>query len=216
MCDPITAALVVASVGASVAGGGIAASESAKNNNRIVEARNKVLRETTAKNLALGDKNRAAFAQQINTMAPENTAAALAAAQADRGATLESAITPDAAEVPMAGDAPQVIKSELGKRLAETFAKSKASAGALGRFGGYGTQLQDEAIAEAGLGRGINTNNNFVRGNVGILPYLQDYAEYGASKPSSGLGQIISALGGMAGMAAGSRGLARRPAASIY
>lgn len=211
MCDPFTAALLIGSVGASVAGGGIAAGEAARNNNRVAEARNKVLRDTNAKNLALGDKNRSAFAQRIAEMAPENTAAALETAQTDRGTALENAIAPVATEAPVAADAPQVIKSEFAKRLSDTMARSRGEAHTLGKIGGYGTQMQDQAIADAGLGRGINTNNNFVAGNARIMPYLQDYAEYKATKPDSGLGSILQALGQVAGQAAGARGI-KKPA----
>lgn len=215
MCDPVSLGLMAASVAATTIGGGMAAGDAAKNNNRIAEARNKVLRETNARNAALGAQNRSAFAQRISEMAPENTAAALDTAQTDRGTALESAIAPAAIEAPAVSDEPAIIKSDLGKRLAETMAKSKAQAGALGKIGGYGAQLQDQAITDAGLGRSINTNNNFVAGNARIMPYLQDYAEYGATKPSSGLGQIISALGQMAGSAAGARGMKAKPAPGL-
>lgn len=211
MCDPITLTLLAGSAAASFAGTGIAAGEAAKNNNRVAEARNKVLRDTNAKNLALGDKNRSAFAQRIAEMAPENTAAELQTAQDTRGNALEQAITPQAIEAPVAADAPQVIKSEFAKRLSDTMARSRGEAHTLGKIGGYGTQMQDQAIADAGLGRGINTNNNFVAGNARIMPSLQDYAEYRATKPSSGLGELIGALGQVAGQAAGARGM-KKPA----
>lgn len=212
MCDPITLGIMVASTAASVGGAGIAAGEAAKNNNRIAEARNKVLRDTNLRNMALGEKNRALLDARVAEMAPQNTAEALAAAQQERGDNLEAAISTTPTEVPLAGDAPQVIKSELGKKLAETFAKSKASARTLGNIGGYGAQMQDQAIADAGVTRGINTNNNFVGGNMRMLPYLQDYAEYGASKPSSGLGQILQSLGMMGSMYAGTRAPAPKSA----
>ncbi len=207
MCDPLTVALALGGTAASVVGGGMAAGEAARNNNRIAEARNKVLRDTNLRNQALGDQNRSAFAQRIAEMAPQNTSEALQAAQDTRGAALEQSISQPAIEPPAAPDAPAVIKSELGKRLADTFAKSKDQALTMGKIGGYGVQMQDQAIADAGLGRGINTNNDFVAGNARIMPYLQDFAEYKATKPSSGLGQIIAALGGLGVQAAGSRGM---------
>lgn len=205
MCDPVTLAVGGLSAAASVVGGGMQAAEAAKNNRRIAEARNKVLRETNAKNEILVKKNRDAFNKRIVESDKPKQAQDLQNMQADRGAAIAQNIAPTATETPIAGNAPEVVKSNLAKVFADAAERSKAKAAALGNLQGYGDVSRANTLGDSELGLGVNTNNNFAGGNMAILPYLQDFAEFRATKPSSGLGAIIAGLGGLGSQFVGSR-----------
>jgi hypothetical protein len=205
MCDPLTIGLMLAGTAASVVGTGMQAKETIKNDARVAEARNQVLRDTMRKNKEHADANRAAFNTRIDQSEAQPAAQNLANAQTAQTEALTSNLGSTAVDTSLSGDAPQVVKSNLAKTLADAFAESKAKAQSMGKLGGYGANARDDAIADSALGSTINTNNDFVRGDLGIMPYLQDYAEIRARKPSSGLGSIISAFGKAAGSYAGSR-----------
>lgn len=199
---------------ASIAGTAVTANEANQNNTNIAEARNRVLRETQARNKIASDESRSLFAKRIADMAPENTQPQLATEQGQRTDTIQSNIdeAPAIEALPEAAAAPKVVQTALGKRLAEAAEKATARSAAMGKLAGYGDFMQGQAISDEEAGRGIDTQANLIRGNMGILPALQDYAEISAYKPSSGLGEILSTLGSVAGMAAGS-GAFKKPGA---
>lgn len=206
MCDPVTIGLLVAGTAASAVGTGIKSAEAQKNAARVAEARNARLKETLLKNRQHADDSRAAFNTRIGASEKGPADQQLADAQAGQTAAIQSNISPTATEAPLAGDAPTVIKTAFAKAFSDAAEKSMARAAATGKLGAYGTVQRDDAIGDRGLGDKIGTNNSFVRGNLGILPYVQDLAEIQATKPSNGLGDIISAFGQAASMYAGSRG----------
>lgn len=206
MCDPITLTLLVGGTAASVVGGGIQAREAVKADAREANARNKVLQETLRRNETNAVANREAFKKRITESEPAPAAASLATAQDNATTAVQGNLASTATEAPIAGDAPQIIKGAMDKSLSDSFRKSMDNAKSMAQLTGYNAAGRDAAIADAGLGQTINTNNNFVRGNMSIMPYLQDYAAYRAYKPSSGFGQILQSLGSMATQAAGARG----------
>ncbi len=210
MCDPITLAVLAASTAASIGGGMISSSESAQNANRMAAARNRVLEETRKRNLKHSDQNRIQFNDNLANTNDED-GEKLRKAQNDRTDVIQGNINPVAADVPLDANAPKVVQSNLAKTLADTFATSKTNAMHLGALGGYGDRSRDLAIGDSGTQSAIGTNNNFVAGNMGIMPYLQDYAQIRANKPSSGLGDMLSALGKMGSMYAGSMGGSASP-----
>lgn len=208
MCDPITAALLIGGTVASVAGTKIATNEADQNAANMAKARNKVLEQTLARNKAYADDSREIFNKRVADV-NDNGAQNIQQSQADRTANIEANI-PDAAPADtaaMPSSAPAVVKSDLAKRLADVFRESTDKAKGLGALTGYGGYFQDEAIKDASANRGVGVNADSIAGNMNLLPSLMDYAQIGANKPSSGLGQMLTALGGMASSAAGARGM---------
>jgi hypothetical protein len=206
MCDPITIALMAAGTAASFAGTGIAKREAQRNDSREADARNRVLQETLRKNDQHSADSRAAFQRRVTESMQGGADEKLQEAQTNQTTALESNLNTTGAEAPLSGDAPQVVKSTMAKSLKDSFAESMQKAKTAGKLGGYSAQSRDNAIADSSLGDTINQNNGFVRGNMGVMPYLQDYAGLKVRKPSSGLGEMIAAAGQMASSAAGSRG----------
>lgn len=205
MCDPVTIGLMLAGTAASVVGGGMTAKEAQRNDQREADARNRVLKDTLRKNDQHSADSRAAFQRRIADSGADPAKAQLEDAQSQQTTALQSNLNTTGIEAPLAGDAPQVVKTSMAKSLKDSFAQSMDKAKLAAKLGGYNAQARDNAIADSSLGDAINTNNGFVRGNMSVMPYLQDYAGLGARKPSSGLGQMLSAVGGLASSAAGSK-----------
>ncbi len=213
MCDPITLGLMAAGTVASVVGGGMQAKEAVKANGREVAARNRVLQETLRRNDQQSQASREAFQRRVSESEAAPAQQQLAQSQGQAEQTIAGNLATTGTEAPLAGDAPKVVRDTMKSSLGDSFRKSLEQAKRQGALTGYDMAGRDAAISDAGLGREINTNNNFVRGNMSIMPHLQDFAAYQAYKPSSGLGQIIASLGGMATQAAGARGGASKAAA---
>lgn len=212
MCDPFTLALMIGGTAASAIGGGLTAREAQKNDQREADARNRVLKETMARNDRHAAANREQFLKRVGDSEAQPATEQLVMAQGQAEQGISSNLAETAIEAPLAGDAPKVVKDAMKGSLSDSFRKSVEQAKQMGALTGYGATSRDNAIADASLGNEINTNNSFVRGNMSVMPYLQDYASIQARKPSNGLGQILQAAGGMAVQAAGAKGGVKKPA----
>ncbi len=205
MCDPITLAVMAAATAASVTGAGIQSREAIDNARRIAKARNQRLEQTRAENKKFADDSRDIFNKRVADIDGDvNTN--LGVAQAERTAGIEGNIPgPETDVSPVGDDAPQVVKSDFAKKIAEAFAKSTARAQALGKLSGYTGYFARQGDADEAAGRGVGVNANFAAGNMGILPHIQDMAEVQAYRPSSGLGEAMQAIGSALGGYAGTR-----------
>lgn len=210
MCDPFTL-VALAGAAASAVGGGISARETQKNDTREAAARNRVLQDTMRRNDQHSAANREKFLKRVNESTAQPAAEQLIGAQGQAEQTITNNLSETGMEAPLTGDAPKVVKDSMKASLGDSFRKSMDQAKRMGALTGYGTQTRDNAIADTGLSNDINTNNSFVRGDMSIMPYLQDYAGIQARKPSSGLGQILQAAGGIASQAAGAKKPMPRP-----
>lgn len=201
-----TMALLAASTAASVGGGAIARNEAEENNQRIADARNKVLENTLQRQNRLARENEKVLAQTVDRFDPQNQQQTATQAVEKRTADLtgnQVAPAPDAAEVPLAGNAPQVIKGAIAKRMLDAFNKSTDRAKTTAAASAYGDVWGGNSRDITGAGRNIDTTNSFSRSWAGLMPSLQDFAAYNANKPSSGLGQLLQGLGGLGAAFAG-------------
>jgi hypothetical protein len=218
MCDPVTAALMAAGTAASVGGGLVARNEGVKNNSRIAAARNQELRDMMTRQSQLEQGNRDAVNKTLTKFQQPAQDAALANATNTRTNDAVGNITPVStatSEVPLAGNEPQVIKSAMASRMADAFGKSTDLARARAKLGSYGDTLGANNREVGAAGRIVDTGNNFSRQEAALLPARQDLAGYIASKPPSGIGETIQALGQLAGSAAGARGGGGAPRAGL-
>lgn len=209
MCTGMELALLAA--GTALSGGGAYLSNKEANENAaaMTRARNDELALTLAKNRELADRSRKVYDERM----ADSTAERFGERQEDltdrRTDTLTSAVQGvDADSVPISGSAPTVVKSEIAKKLLGATKSAKESAKALGTLGGYGDLWFDQGLQDASAGRDIGVLSNFQQGNMGILPYSQDFAQYAAYRPSSGLGDMMQAAGSVIGGYAGSGKLA--------
>lgn len=205
MCDPITLSLMAAGTAASVAGGGIANREKIDNDTSIANARNAALGRTNATNLALSGKSRDLMTGDIGATTGAQGAQGLQNAQQSAVNTIQGNMAPTGAEPTLDGSMPKVAQSGLGKAISDAAAKSSARGQAMGNLLGYQTYGRDVANQDRDTTSGVGMNNNFVKGNEALLPSILDDEQIKANKPSSGLGGILSTIGGALGGVAGSR-----------
>ncbi len=207
MCTGLEILLPLLGSGLGIAGGAIQQGKLNDQAQAQADARNKVLSATLFKNDALADQSRSIFDKRLEEIQPEAFDQQQADLTAERTDTLEGAIgLPDPEDIPISGSAPQVVRSEIAKRMLGAFEKAKGNAQTLGRLGGYGDTFFRQGLATAEAGNQISVPNNFARGNLGILPHLQDFAEVAAIKPISPIGGILSGIGNVLGSFGGSQG----------
>ncbi len=187
----------------SVGGTAMTAAAQQKQAEAAAEARNNVLRQTLLKNDKIASDSRNLFDKRRAEVEPEPMQAAQEEATADRTATLEASVQQAPEEMSLSGSAPQVVQSELAKRMMSAVEKGKSEAQALGKVGGYGDTWFNQGIANTSTGRDLGVNQNFASGNMALLPYGQDLAEQAAYKPISPFGSILSGLGSAFGSASG-------------
>lgn len=197
MCDPLTLIMGIGGAVASTVGAGMQAGEAAKTNARIAESRNKVLRQTNAMNDEHAAKNRQALNQRVADSGKAKADQQLATAQDTAVDQITQNLAPTATDIPLSGAAPKVVGNSLSTALGDVAKESQARAADIGMFQGYGLNAQDNALGDLGLRDEIGVNNDYVRGNMSIMPYLQDFAEYKAASKakSSPLGSILLGLG---------------------
>ncbi len=209
MClDPASAALLAASTAASAVGSGI----QTRNNNRyadsVAAARNEQLRLTRDKQKQLGEQNQVTLADTFSKFAEPNQTQALSDAQNTRAAAVDSATTaPAANDVPLSGSAPQVIKGAVAQRLLEAFTSATDKNKRLAKLSGYNDTTFGNNLNVNSAGRNIETQNNFSRGEISLLPYSQDFAEAQVKRPDNTLGMVLQTAGQIGAGAAG-RGFA--------
>jgi hypothetical protein len=204
--EPAVIAALVSAAGSAVAAGGTmyASNEASKNAERAAAARNKVMDDTLKRTSDLAKDSRDIYKQREAQIAPEAAAASAEDATAARTATLEGAIPDSAPEaVPISGSAPTVVKSEIAQKLLDATGEAKSQARALGKVGGYGDAWFNQGLESGNTERNMSIPQNFIQGELGLMPYSQDFAEYRAYKPSSGIGEIMTGAGNVLASAGG-------------
>ncbi len=196
MCLPIVGALLGA------VGSMITSNEQQKNAERQAAARNQKMELTLSRNDPIADQSRKALDARLAKSTPDAVTADQTAEQNKRTAQVEQAVTPVAQSTdnaPLTGSAPAVVQSALAKKMQDVFAQGKARAQAAGALGSYGDSWLNQGFANADVNRQQSIDNNFLQGNLQILPAQQDIAETRAYKPISPIGGILSGLGSMFG-----------------
>ncbi len=195
MCLPVLLGAVLSGVGSM-----ITASEQEANAKRQAKARNDKMELTLGRNDQIAQHSKETLDRRLGKITPDAVAKDQKGQTAQRTAQVQAQVADpnaSAGAIPLAGDAPDVVKSALATKMLDVFKQGKSRAQALGTLGGYGDQWMDQGFANAGMGRNQSIDNNFMQGNLSILPAQQDVAERNAYKPISPIGGILSGLGGM-------------------
>jgi hypothetical protein len=198
MCDPATLSLIALGAGTALSAGGgiIAGREATRNAKSIADARNRELERILTENKRNTERARSIFDARIEDI-NENAGSDLETSQQGRVEGVQRNIE----EAPMlpieiGQSAPKVVQSSLSRTLADARADSLGRAESLGKLGGFGDFFQRSAIADETAGRGIDQQLDSIRGRTRLLPSLLDYEEIMATKPQSGLGDILRVIGG--------------------
>jgi hypothetical protein len=193
-------------LGANILGGLISRSDANKSAAAQAEARNSVLREYLAKQLALEEESRGHLNKTVDTYGKGNTQ--LKDAQTARtGAVTETlGAASDPGDIPTSRSAPKNVRSEIAKRMLTAYQDATTRAKAMGAVGGYGDQWTNNNFNIGDTSRQMNTISNFARGNQNILSSQQDLAQIGATKQPSIWGPVLSAGGSLLmGMGGGAK-----------
>lgn len=214
----LNAALIAGGAGAGALGGASSNAHATQlrnekiiNDARMADARNKVLQNYTGVQSGLqGENTQTANDTIAHFGAPQGQV--LTDAQGNRIQTVTDNLAPlndpSYTDVPLAGDAPAGVKSDIAARLRAGFDHALKTSKANAKLGGYGDQWAGNALATAGAGRKVDTVNSFARGNTTLLPSLQDFAQYGANQPvvdnGNVTGSVLSTVGKLLAGAGGS------------
>lgn len=198
--------LALTAAGSAVSGYGAytQGQEEQANNQRIADARNAELEPVLGKVYGNAAQGRAVFNRRLGEVSPSNSRAdqRRLTKQRVRGTTRVAAGGKDA-DIPISGSAPGTVKTEIGKKMLEATKRAKQAAKAKGKLHGYGDFVLDQTLRDQQAGRDIGMFNNFVQGDVGVLPFSQDFAGYSAYQPSSGVGEIFQSAGNLLASGAG-------------
>lgn len=176
--------------------------EADANARRRVEARNQALTNTLRMNSKYGDESRRVLDDRLRGVQPDNMAAQQQSLTNTRMADNVAAVT-DTPAPELAGSAPEVVQSEVAKRMQDVMNAGRQEARTLGKLGGYGDATFRGGLQTAGAGRDIGVQQGFISGNMALLPHRQDIAELRAYRPMSGVGSILKGFGSMLGSAGG-------------
>lgn len=190
MCLPM-----LIGAGLSAAGGAMARNEADQNARREVKARNRELGVLNQKADAATGANQTVLGNTIRAIDP----AMLGRSQNTRVAATEGNLPGAMEDIPMSANAPQVAKAEYAKRMQEALAKAKTTAGNLGRLAGFDQQQFDIGMGTNAAQQDIGFNNAPVQGQARIMPHMADYRAVEAYRPTSGIGQMMQAMGNVMG-----------------
>lgn len=213
MCTGLEIAGIIGPALLSTAGSAMAASEQQRNNERQARARNQELSNAMARNKELSQEALSALDKRISDSSPE--------VQQEKTQTAQDALVnslSEAARVPevdtgISGSAPEVVKTEMAKRLGDSLGTARKNAENLGKLGTFGQMLFNNNVANQQTAQDIALPVGLARSNMDILPGIQDLAQISANKPGSGLGQVLQGLGNLGASAAGSGYFSSTPAA---
>jgi hypothetical protein len=194
---------MLASMGATAAGGAIASNEAEASAVREAKARNDELRRLREKSRAASSANQTALSDALGKMGSET----LGQAQETRTNAITSNIDSATAggDVPLSENAPNIVQAEYAKQAQKATDNAKTSAGRLGRLGGFGQQQFGVGMQTNDAAQQIAANNQPVQSWAQLLPHLQDYRAIESYKPSSGLGRLLQAAGMAFGRASGAK-----------
>ncbi len=212
MCTGAEIALALGSTALSGVGSMMQQNEAAKNAARIQNARNAELDALRTRNKKLSDEATGIFDERMSRQAPDaqqNTQEQVAQQRVSE--LVGAAESAPQVDMGLSGSAPDIVRSEFAKRIADSVGKAKKDAESLGKLGAFSQMQFDNALDNQRTANRISVPVGFAQSNTQMLPYLQNEAELNATKPSSGIGQILQGAGTAGGFLAGSGKLGTMP-----
>lgn len=196
--------MMAASAALSAGGAAISSSEARSNANSRANARNSVLAQSLDRQAQWGKEARGYFDSRMGDYEKPAQEASLTKAQDNRTADItKNMTTPTTGDIPLSGSTPEVVKSEIAKRMLTTFQQATDRAKAAGKVGGYGDTWLGNNMGVTDTARRVGTVNNFSANDAALLPARQDLAEIGATKAPSIWGPLLSAGGQVVAAGAG-------------
>lgn len=206
MCFGAELLLLAASAAAS-AGGKMMSNASAEANARAqADASNAVLDQFLARRKVDQEANTARLNAHLDTMTQPANTAAQEAAVAERGAAIDTAApaSTGAEDIPISGSTPSIVKSEIAKRIGDAFNVATENTKKAAKAASYGDVFGMNQRATESARRDIGVTNSLARDDAALLSNRTELARRAAYKTPSGFGDVLSGLGALGSMAAGS------------
>lgn len=189
MCSPALAGMAALSL----AGTALSAYQQRQYQKSAAEASEDQARAELERQRGFQDESGEQFANTLNRFAMPAQTEALDEAAGQRQEAIESNIAEDFA-VPLSGSTPDVVRSEIAKRMADAVGRGRQQAQALGRIGARGDVGLGNQVA---IGRGnqnLGDIASFSRGSLNLLPGAQRAAVNNVPQPS-GIGDLFAGAG---------------------
>jgi len=207
MCGPWAVPLIGMAV--SAAGSVMNAKNASDNQNAMIKARNDATEANFAQQDVIGKHAQEVFANTLGGFDRTKQTAGLGAAQGKR----EAAVTGNTGAsqtneyAPAPGSAPQVVKSDIARKIGEAVQAGRSRGLAFSKLAGQQDVNLGNSI-DLGRSRGVlGQDSSFAGGIANLLPLQQGAAANNAYRNPSMLGDMLK-LGGMgASMYGGATGL---------
>lgn len=203
MCDPVTLAVLAASTAMSAGGSFLNNKEETANQNRALEARKNAAEVERIRQKKFEDETTPLFTSELTNLSPDAQNAALATAQQERTGKTQAAVTTANEYAAPASGAPQVVNSEIGRRVGQALRGQTAEAGNLAKLNAWQDLDFANRLGLNATNRNLGTLNNFSANSLQLLPYEQEVAARNAYKPPSGFGDLLKLGGSALGLASG-------------
>lgn len=199
MCTGLEIA-AIASTAAQVGGSFLQTQQANKNAQSKINARNAALSQEQERQRAFQAANDTSLNNTLDAFSKDKQEQSFGDLVAKREQAYESN-APAAAEFANISDTtPQVVKTDLAKRVAGKMAESKAQAKALARIGGTMDVFQNNGLSINQAANQIGTTNSMARGSLDTNRVEQQAAYNNAGNKSSMFGDLLSAAGAAGGL----------------
>ena len=198
MCTGIEIALLAAGAAATAGGALVERNETQKNAAAAASARNRELALSRQRLRGFEDKARAEGVQKaLGKFSAEEQAKAQEEATTRRDVAITEAVTPTEGveDIPLEGNAPEIVKGQIGKRLRDVFNTATSHAKLAAKPMTWQDTLMGNNVTLNDAGRVVDTLNSFARQEAAMLPSQQDFAAFAAQKSPSIWGPVLKAAG---------------------
>lgn len=195
-----------AAIGALTSGGGeiLGQNENEKAQGRYVRSQNETLGQILAKNDPLAQDSRDRFTGLVDTYSAPNFQAKQQDLTGQRTGVLRGNMAPQGpVDANISGSAPGAVQALFDSKSADASTRSGERADSVGKLGGFGDVFARQGLANNEVGRNVNVNNDLARGNLAILPHMQQYAGIASQKARSPLPGVLKGVGSVLGSMGG-------------
>lgn len=192
MCDPVS----IGSAAVSGLGAIIAGNEKASAERNAINARNAATRAEIDRQHGYQATTGAEFNKSVDLFNPQAVSNGLVGAQNAATTNLNANQPVDFGSIVTSRATPAAQAAQAGT-VADVFGRAGQRDTAQGNLAGYGNQVFDNNLALKGAGRNIDLTASNARVSQGVGAQEADAAYNNASRQSSGIGEILSTLGGI-------------------